>query len=115
MQVTYEIRDDWKPLLDAAATIIPLVMGAGEEQRIKDGLPTDSWKNPDLTRYFKHAFLHLVSCQQHEKALGHQFVLAANTSIYEQWHAVMDLLIIAAAVLAKEPSAGLVIETLDEE
>lgn len=115
MQVTYEIREDWKPLLDAAAFIAPLVMEAGEKQRLHDDLPTDQWANPNVGRYIHHAFMHLVACKTHEGNHGNPFVLADNTSLYEYWHALVDLLIVAASELKKEPPVGLVIETLDEE
>lgn len=114
-QVTLTCRKDWAPLIQAAVEIIPLVMEAGERQRIHDDMPTDSWKNPDTSRYMHHAFRHLVSCKTYEGTNGHPFVLADNTSLPEYWHALVDLLIIAVAELKKEPASGPVIDITDEE
>jgi hypothetical protein len=115
MQVTYEIREDFKPLLDAAAFIAPLVMEAGEKQRLHDDLPTDQWVTPNVARYMHHAFMHMVACKTYEASHANPFVLADNTSLYEYWHALVDLLIVAASELKKEAPPGLVIESLGEE
>lgn len=106
-------REDWKPLLDVANEVIHEVMAAGEKQRLHDDLPTDQWKNPDVKRYMHHAFMHLVSCKTHEGIANNPFVLADNTSLEEYKHALVDLLIIAAAE-KKSDNQGLVFEVIDE-
>lgn len=110
---TLTLREDWLPLLEAANKIIHEVMSAGEQQRLHDDLPTDQWKNPDVKRYMHHAFMHLVSCKTYEGNHGHPFVLAENTSLDEYKHALVDLLIVAAAE-AKPETKELVIESIDE-
>jgi len=60
-----------------------------------------------------HAFMHLVSVKSHEAPLGHPFVLAENTSLEEYKHALVDLLIVAAAEMKKE-ATSLVIETIED-
>ena len=106
-------REDFKPLLDAANRIINDVMLAGEQQRLHDDLPTDQWKTPDVKRYMHHAFMHLVSCKTHEGSHGHPFVLADNTALEEYKHALVDLLIIAAAE-EKKDNQGVVVEPIDD-
>lgn len=112
-QYTITCREDWFPLVMASIRNIHDVMSAGEQQRLHDDLPTDQWKTPDVKRYMHHAFMHLVSVKSHEAALGHPFVLAGNTSLEEYKHALVDLLIVAAAE-AKPDNQGVVIETPDD-
>jgi len=114
-QVVIVVRQDWEPLLRAANKAIHEVMSAGEKQRLHDDLPTDQWVNPDVARYMHHAFMHLVACKTYEGSHGNPFVLADNTSLEEYKHALVDLLIVAAAEAKKEHPTGLIIETLDEE
>lgn len=114
-QVVMVVREDWEPLLRAANKAIHEVMGAGEKQRLHDDLPTNQWVTPDVKRYIHHAFLHLVACKTNEGIKGHPFILADNTSLEEYKHALVDLLIVAADEVRKEPPIGLVVEPVDED
>lgn len=112
-QVVMIVREDWEPLLRAANKVIHEVMGAGENQRLHADLPTDQWTAPDVNRYLHHAHMHLISCKTHEGTTGNPFVLADNTSLEEYKHALVDLLIIAAAE-GRNDNQGLVVEVTED-
>lgn len=110
------MRDEWKPIYNAAIKVITEVMEAGEKQRLAEGKPTDEWTRCDPAKRLHHAFMHLVNCKTHESAAGNPWVLADNTRLEQYKHALCGLAIVAAHEDGfMDAQEGAVVDTTEDE
>ena len=110
------MKPEWQPILDAACKIIIEVMEAGQQQREREGKPTDEWMKLDPKIRLHHAFMHLVSCKTYEGNTGEPWVLAENTRLEEYKHALCGLAIVGAhdMGLLDTPEPVVVDSTMDD-
>lgn len=109
-RVTFDIRQDWLPIVTEVVKVLQEVMAAGEVQRINKGLDPNAWMTSEPMKRLNHVLHHILKCH-HEDKLS---VLTSDTYLEEWKHALCGLGIIAVLEAKKEQPAGLVVEAIED-
>ena len=109
MQVTFDIREDWLPIIRESVKVLQEVLAAGEAQRLSKGQDPNAWMTSDPMKRLNHVINHILKCH-HEGKLN---VLTNDTYLEEWKHALCGLAIIAALEAKKEQAKGIIVEIED--